>query len=289
MAECSNETVKQKNCVKEELVEQGGPVFDPPVYIQRYTTVRDILYKTPGIYKIVDFGCAEGKFIKYLRKLPFVTEIACVDVNEACLDLAASISRPTAWDHVFKRHEDLSIKIFKGNAGEKDSRLLGYSAVTCIELIEHLQSSDLAPLVSNIFGYIRPKIALFTTPNSEFNVLFPQLKGFRHWDHKFEWTREEFRQWCKGVIDEYTDYTFEMQGVGEPPNEYSHLGGCSQLAVFRRNILADSPMKTNCSDHSYVMIDENCYPGRASQPVSKSNEISSESEGCQNIMGLGEM
>lgn len=47
----------------------------------------------------------------------------------------------------------------------------------------------------NVFSFIRPKVVIFTTPNSEFNVLFPGLVGFRHYDHKFEWTREEFQDW----------------------------------------------------------------------------------------------
>jgi hypothetical protein len=46
-----------------------------------------------------------------------------------------------------------------------------------------------------IFGYLQPKVVVVTTPNCEFNVLFPDLKRFRHYDHKFEWTREEFQSW----------------------------------------------------------------------------------------------
>ncbi len=38
-----------------------------------------------------------------------------------------------------------------------------------------------------------------TTPNAEFNVLFPGFKGFRHPDHKFEWSRAEFQDWYVGV------------------------------------------------------------------------------------------
>ena len=43
--------------MNEEAVERAGPKFDPPLYIQRYTTVRDILYKIPGIEK-VNFFCS---------------------------------------------------------------------------------------------------------------------------------------------------------------------------------------------------------------------------------------
>ncbi|CAL1286881.1 unnamed protein product [Larinioides sclopetarius] len=119
---------------KEEVLERSGPVFNPPVYIQRYTTVRDILFKLPGVVKVVDFGCAEGNFIKYLKKLPFATEISCIDLHEPSLEKAVHVSRPNAWDFVFKRHQPLKIKIFKGSALENDFRLQGYDAVTCIEL-----------------------------------------------------------------------------------------------------------------------------------------------------------
>lgn len=48
----------------------------------------------------------------------------------------------------------------------------------------------------NIFGYIRPLVVAVTTPNADFNVLFSKMgNSFRHWDHKFEWTREQFEDW----------------------------------------------------------------------------------------------
>ncbi|XP_055939270.1 small RNA 2'-O-methyltransferase-like [Argiope bruennichi] len=251
---------------KEEVLERSGPVFNPPVYIQRYTTVRDILFKLPGIEKVVDFGCAEGKFIKYLKKLPFATEISCVDLHEPSLESAVHASRPNAWDFIFKRHQPLKIKIFKGSALENDSRLQGYNAVTCIELIEHLEPKYLEPLTANIFGFIRPKIAIFTTPNCEFNVLFPNLEGFRHWDHKFEWDRKQFEEWCNSILDNFPDYTVKIQGVGDPPPESSHLGPLSQLAVFT---LKTSPSKqpytinSNSATETYNLIDEHLYPGRS--------------------------
>ena len=42
---------------------------------------------------------------------------------------------------------------------------------------------------------LRPKVVAMTTPNAEFNVLFPGFSGFRHADHRFEWTRKEFELW----------------------------------------------------------------------------------------------
>lgn len=249
--------------INEEAIEQAGPKFDPPLYIQRYTTVRDILFKIAGIEKVVDFGCSEGKFIKYLKKLPYATEIACVDVLESSLYLAEQASRPVTWDFIFKRYKDLSIKIFSGSALEKDARLFDYDAVTCIELIEHLQPEDLKPLISNIFGFIHPKFAFFTTPNQEFNSLFPQVTGFRHWDHKFEWTQSQFTEWCESIIEKYPEYSFDIQGIGDPPPESFSLGCCTQLAVFKLNEIKNtSPLISNCSERPYKLIVEHIYPGR---------------------------
>lgn len=61
--------------------------------------------------------------------------------------------------------------------------------------IEHLEPDILGLMPEAVFGQMSPKVVMVTTPNVEFNVLFPDLKGFRHYDHKFEWTRAEFQEW----------------------------------------------------------------------------------------------
>ena len=101
--------------------------------------------------------------------------------------------------------------------------------------IEHLEPEILEKVPANIFGNLKPKIVVITTPNREFNVLFPDFEGpFRHWDHKFEWDRAQFRSWAHGVVNEYPDYSVRFLGVGDPYTEAqkeSH-GFCSQIAVF---------------------------------------------------------
>lgn len=61
--------------------------------------------------------------------------------------------------------------------------------------IEHLTLADLESFCEVVFGYMAPLAAIITTPNSEFNPHLPGLTGFRHTDHKFEWTRAEFQFW----------------------------------------------------------------------------------------------
>lgn len=42
---------------------------------------------------------------------------------------------------------------------------------------------------------MKPKIVVFTTPNADMNVLFNMRTQFRHDDHKFEWSRQQFEEW----------------------------------------------------------------------------------------------
>jgi hypothetical protein len=53
---------------------------------------------------------------------------------------------------------------------------------------------------------------------------------FRHADHRFEWTRAEFTEWCAGVCAKY-GYTVRHAPLGD---EDPTLGGPTQMAVFTR-------------------------------------------------------
>lgn len=61
--------------------------------------------------------------------------------------------------------------------------------------IEHLDPPVLGRVPAAIFGELQPKVVVMTTPNAEFNILFPNFYGFRHPDHRFEWTRCQFQTW----------------------------------------------------------------------------------------------
>ena len=110
---------------------------------------------------------------------------------------------------------------------------MDFDAVTCIELVEHLKPEMLPELQKNIFGYIRPKVVIISTPNADFNVLFSSGKKLRHWDHKFEWTQDEFQNWCRGICTQF-NYTVGYDGVGKTPESKHEHGFCSQFAIFRK-------------------------------------------------------
>lgn len=68
-------------------------------------------------------------------------------------------------------------------------------------MIEHVFPDVLDSFLDITLGSYQPEILIVTTPNGEYNVNFPDLKygteesTFRHDDHKFEWTREQFETW----------------------------------------------------------------------------------------------
>lgn len=57
---------------------------------------------------------------------------------------------------------------------------------------------------------------------------------FRHDDHKFEWTRQEFEDWSHHICARFPDYCVQFHGVGKPPGGHENLGSCSQLGLFIR-------------------------------------------------------
>jgi len=71
---------------------------------------------------------------------------------------------------------------------------------------------------------------VITTPNREYNVLFPTLPvgKMRHTDHRFEWTRAEFSQWAEATASRFS-YEVRLEPVG--PVDPQH-GAPSQMAIF---------------------------------------------------------
>ena len=99
-----------------------------------------------------------------------------------------------------------------------------------VEVIEHLDAERLPTLEKIVFGAARPKTVVVTTPNADYNALFPNLAAgaFRHPDHRFEWTRAQFEGWAKGVAEAH-GYSVTFSGIGAHDEA---LGAPTQMAVF---------------------------------------------------------
>jgi 3' terminal RNA ribose 2'-O-methyltransferase Hen1 len=112
----------------------------------------------------------------------------------------------------------------------RDKRLAGYDAATVVEVIEHLDAPRLTAFERVLFEAARPKTVIVTTPNAEYNVKFDSLPAgqFRHKDHRFEWTRDEFQQWSRRIGQRF-GYDVRFLPIGE---EDPQLGAPTQMGVF---------------------------------------------------------
>ena len=57
---------------------------------------------------------------------------------------------------------------------------------------------------------------IVTTPNAEYNKNYVRLSAerMRHPDHRFEWTRSEFRAWAENVCQRF-GYSVSYSNIGE--------------------------------------------------------------------------
>lgn len=192
----------------------------------RLDTVCQELVKS-GATRVIDLGCGEGKLLGRLIKQWQFKEIVGTDVAIRSLEIA---NKRLRLDDLPSFQAD-RVKLFHGSLMYRDSRFRDFEAAAIVEVIEHLDAPRLSAFERVVFRHARPKTIVLTTPNSEYNVMWPSLPAgeFRHPDHRFEWTRTEFQNWADSICERF-NYTVNISPVG--PIEDS-LGAPTQMAVFK--------------------------------------------------------
>jgi 3' terminal RNA ribose 2'-O-methyltransferase Hen1 len=195
---------------------------------QRLGAVVAVL-KAAGAHLVLDLGCGEGRLLKRLLADPTFTAITGMDVAHRALEIAAERLH---LDRLSERQRG-RIQLLHGSLIYRDSRLASYDAAAVVEVIEHLDPPRLAAFERVVFEFARPGLVVLTTPNAEYNPMWPSLPAgqFRHRDHRFEWTRAEFQGWAAQVAGRF-GYTVRFLPVGpEDPT----VGAPTQMGVFTRN------------------------------------------------------
>ncbi|MES9684364.1 class I SAM-dependent methyltransferase [Gottfriedia acidiceleris] len=169
---------------------------------------------------ILDIGCGEGAYA-----IPYSQKIS--EYDYFAIDIDAEIRERLKYKINNKVIENIAIYESLSHFLEFYDRDLNVD-VLLTEVVEHMSVKDATKLVKSVLSYVNFENFIITTPNAEFNNLY-QLDGFRHDDHKWEMTKEEFVKWIDSILSN-TTYTYTFSDVGD------HVDGISlsQAVVIKK-------------------------------------------------------
>ena len=196
-----------------------------PLVRLRHDAVLDVVAAVAPS-SVADLGCGQGSLLRRLLPMQGIDRVVGTDVSDSALATAATRLHV---DSMTERQAD-RLSLYLSSLMYVDERLAGMDLVILMEVVEHIDPGRLPEAVSSVFGSMRPRHVVVTTPNIEYNVRYPSLYpcGFRHADHRFEWTRREFEDWVRATGDTY-DYDAEIHPIGDLDET---VGPPTQMAVF---------------------------------------------------------
>ena len=210
--------------------EKAEEALEQPLSLneQRIGAVTAAL-RASGARRVLDLGCGAGSLLRELLKDKQFGEIVGMDVSIRSLEAAQRRLRLERLPPPLANR----VKLLHGSLMYRDKRLEGFDAAAVVEVVEHLDPPRLSAFERVLFEFARPRTVALTTPNREYNVTWGTLPAgqFRHPDHRFEWTRQEFQDWARGVAGRF-GYTVRFLPVGA---EHETLGAPTQMGVFQRD------------------------------------------------------
>ena len=148
---------------------------------KRHEIIGEIVRKyTPKL--IVDAGCGSGQLVDFLPE----------EIDYLGFDVELRKS---------KLRKRKNAKYYETNVlfpylnYDRENSLLILS-----EVIEHLDERERTMLYRNVNLFYQPDVVIITTPNYEYNANYG-LTGFRHPDHKIEFTSDSINEVIVGLYD----------------------------------------------------------------------------------------
>ena len=200
-------------------------VFPMPLNEQRQFKVKEIIAGLDKCDSLIDFGCGSGMMLGLLINFELVKNVIAIDQQEFFLKELVELLDVTERDVKYPRARPLTIEVYKGDILLYDARLLDKDILLSIEVIEHLPIPAVPVYTQMIFETYQPKYVIISTPNFDFNTMMG-WERLRNTDHKFEWTKQEFIEWCEKCCK--YGYEYEWIGCGLKNEVYA-----TQFAVFK--------------------------------------------------------
>ena len=231
-ADTPDDTDPAPPVASEPMIDTGaepGPVAEPAIPLGRarleavLAAVRAAAARTVG-----DFGCGEGTLVRALLADPALERVVAVDVSARAVGITGRRARIDRMTDAARAR----LSLFQSSLTYRDDRLAGLDAAVLMEVIEHVDPWRLPALEQAVFGHAAPRTVIVTTPNVEYNARYPTLPvgATRHRDHRFEWSRTEFRDWAAATGAAH-GYTVRHLPVGA---EDAEVGPPTQMAVFEK-------------------------------------------------------
>lgn len=180
----------------------------------RMAAVVEALRAT-GAKVIADLGCGEGRLLQQLLRERWPERLIGLDPAARQLEWAAKRLKL----HLPGGPPEGRVTLLHGSLTYRDSRWAGVEAAALVEVIEHLDPDRLPMLERIVFGEARPGAIVVTTPNAEYNALFPNLAP-----------GSEFAAWAERIGAIY-GYRARFAGIGQDDET---RGTPTQMAVFTR-------------------------------------------------------
>ena len=224
-ADEDDETAEEAEAAEIEAEEKAART---PLNTQRMEAVTNAVLES-GAKSVIDLGCGSATLTQMLLKEQQIRKITACDVSSHALERASQRLNYDRLPSVLKE----KLTLTQASLTYRDKRFEGYDCACIVEVIEHIEPMRIPAFERVIFEFAKPGTVILTTPNREYNVNYEKLpeEQLRHGDHRFEWTREEFRKWTEHVCEKF-GYTCVISGIGDSDEA---TGQPTQMGVFTRN------------------------------------------------------
>lgn len=199
-----------------------------PLNAQRMEAIRNAVLAS-GAASVIDMGCGECRLTALLLSEPQIKKVTACDVS---VNVLAKAAQRLHLDRM-QPYKKNKLTLMQASLTYKDKRFEGYDCACVAEVIEHIEPTRIPAFERSVFEFAAPKTVILTTPNREYNANYEHMQdnSLRHGDHRFEWTREQFRTWTEHVCRTF-GYCCVISGIGE---EDERFGAPTQMGVFTKN------------------------------------------------------
>ena len=222
----SDDMIETENTDEAESTEEKEA--RTPLNTQRMETVKNAVLSC-GASSVIDLGCGECRLTSLLLNEQQIKKVTACDVSVSVLEKAAQRLHLDRMQPYRKN----KLTLMQASLTYRDKRFEGYDCACVIEVIEHIEPMRIPAFERAVFEFAAPKTVILTTPNREYNANYEHMQEntLRHGDHRFEWTRAEFKAWTEHICEKF-GYTCEISGIGDVDEK---LGTPTQMGVFTKN------------------------------------------------------